>query len=235
MRLKIAAGVAVALVLACCGFAIWRRISPTNHAFGDKGCYVGVPAEPDTLQIGKCGELHEAEIIDNFYPEGAEASCRQAAEAFLGGPLRDSRVVTRLLPYVDEEYTSQGCALVVTSDSAGTTAQHGGSLRDAMRGDRPMAITCGTADQERLVYKDCTSPHNAEYTGSAVDGGQPEVSCARLVAEYVGLTPEELRIRTDLEVRWLETGTDHIGCLAVAADERKVLSASVRGIGHAPI
>ncbi|WP_238012686.1 septum formation family protein [Dactylosporangium sp. AC04546] len=123
----------------------------------------------------------------------------------------------------------------MTSDSAGTTEQHGGSLRDAMRGDRPMAITCDTADKERFVYQDCASPHNAEYTGSAVDGGQPEVTCARLVAEYVGLTPEVLRTRTDLRVRWLEIDADHVGCLAVAADEPKVLSASVRGIGHAPL
>src|SRR3954464_14369942 len=39
VKTKIAVGVVVAVLLSCCGFALWRRLAPNHHASGDKGCY----------------------------------------------------------------------------------------------------------------------------------------------------------------------------------------------------
>ncbi|GAA3247549.1 septum formation family protein [Dactylosporangium siamense] len=234
--MKIAIGVAVALVLSCCGFALYRRIVPTHHASGEKGCVATVP-NADELASSRCTVEHQAEIVDFFYPEGAEAGCHRSAEEFLGGPLADARIELRLLNYVRKDFTSMACALIVVSDSDGTDAPHTGSLQGTMSGDRPMAITCGRYADGVLKYLTCAEPHSAEYVGSTVDGGDHDTSCQRAAATYLGLSAEEFATREELRSHWLTTPRDgeRTGCVVAAASGKDVLTGSVKGLRTGPL
>ncbi|MFG2041416.1 hypothetical protein [Dactylosporangium sp. NPDC048998] len=238
MKFKIAAGVAVTLVASCCGFALYRHFAPNHHASGDKGCYAST-TDPDKLAPARCADSHQAEIIDFFYPDGAEAGCHRSAEAFLGGPLADARVQLRQLNYVRDDFTSQACALVVVSDSDGTDALHTGSLQGTMSGNRPMAITCGRYADGVLEYLTCTEAHSAEYVGSVVDGGDHDASCRQAAAAYLELSADEFAARHDLQSHWLTTPRDgeRTGCVVVEASGKDVLIGSVKGLrtGPAPI
>ncbi|MFF5225477.1 septum formation family protein [Dactylosporangium sp. NPDC000521] len=236
MKLKIAIGVAVALVVSCCGFALYRRFAPNHHASGDKGCYAST-TDADTVAPSRCGEPHEAEMVDFFYPDGADAGCHRSAEDFLGGPLADARIELRLLNYEREDFTSLACALIVVSDSEGTDAVHTGSLRGAMSGDRPMAITCGHYTGGTLKYLTCAEAHSAEYVGSVADGGDHDTSCRQAAAAYLGLTPDEFATRRDLRSDWLTTPRDghRTGCVVVAASGNDVLTGSVKDLRAGPL
>lgn len=236
VKLKIGIGVAVALVLSCCGFALYRHFAPNYHASGDKGCYAST-TDVDELAPAPCYNSHDAEIIDFFYPKGAEAGCRRSAEEFLGGPLADARVRLRRLNYVRSDYTSLACALVVVSDSDDTPALHTGSLRGTMAGDRPLAIACGRYQDGVLEYLTCAEPHSAEYVGSLVDGGEHDVSCRQAAAGYLGLSVDQLAARRELQTHWLATPRDggRTGCVVVAASGKDVLTASVKGLGTGPL
>jgi hypothetical protein len=236
VKTKIAVGVVVTVLLSCCGFALWRRLAPNHHASGDKGCYAST-AELNQLGMASCDKPHEAELIDFYYPEGADAGCRKAAEEFLGGPLRDARIELQRLSYVRDDFTSLACALVGVSDSDDKPVRHTGSLGGTMGGDRPMAITCGGYNRKVLVYLTCAEPHSAEYVGAVIDGGQPDVSCHKAVADYVGLSVDDVGRRGDLDVRWFDKPRDggYTGCVVVEAKERDVLTGSVRGLGNAPL
>ncbi len=236
VRLKIAIGVAVALVLSCCGFALYRRIVPNHHASGQKGCYAST-ANAGKLAPSRCGEPHEAELVDFFYPDGAETGCRRSAEEFLGGPLADARIELRLLNSVREDFTSLACALIVASDSDGTDALHTGSLRGAMSGDRPMAITCGRYADGVLKYQRCAEAHSAEYVGSVADGGDHDTSCRQAAAAHLGLSADEFAARRDLRAHWLTTPRDgrRTGCVVVEASGKDVLTRSVKDIRTGPL
>jgi Septum formation len=236
VKLKIAIGVAVALVLSCCGFALYRRIVPNHHASGDKGC-VASTADAGKLAPSRCGQSHEAEIVDFFYPDGAEAGCHRSAEEFLGGPLADARIELRLLNYVRKDFTSLACALVVVSDSDGTDAPHTGSLQGTMSGDRPMAVTCGHYADGVLQYLTCAEAHSAEYVGSIVDGGDHDTSCQRAAAAHLGLSADEFATRHDLRSGWLTTPRDgeRTGCVVVAASGKEVLTGSVKDLRTGPL
>lgn len=236
VKTKIAIGVAVALVLSCCGFALFRHFAPNHHASGDKGCY-GTTVEIDQLAPAPCRDPHEAEIIDFFYADGAEKGCHESAEEFLGGPLADARVQLQRLRYVREDFTSLACALVVVSDSEDSATQYTGSLHGAMSGDRPLAITCGHYyDEGRLQYKTCGEPHSAEYVGAVVDGGDHEASCRQAAAAYLGQPVDEFAARRDLRSYALASPRDgRTGCVVAAASGHDDLKASLKGKGAAPL
>jgi hypothetical protein len=233
---KIVIGVAVALVVGCCGFALYRHFAPNHHASGDKGCVVDA-AKAGEFQPGRCGVAHRAEIVDFFYPDGAEAGCHKSAEEFLGGPLADSRVELQLLDYVREDYTSQACALVAVSDSEGTDAPYTGSLKGTMSGDRPMAAACGHYLDGVLTYVACAEPHAAEYVGSTVDGGDHDAGCRAAAAGFLGLSADEFTARHDLQSHWLKTARDggRVGCVVVEASGKEVLTKSVKGLRVGPL
>jgi hypothetical protein len=233
---KIILGVVVAVMVGCCGFALYRHFAPNHHASGDKGCVVDA-AKAGEVRPGSCVGSHQAEIVDFFYPDGAEAGCARSAEEFLGGPLADSRVELQLLDYVREDYTSQACALVAVSDSEGTDAPYTGSLKGTMSGNRPMAATCGRYLDAVLTYVACTEPHAAEYVGSTVDGGEHDAGCRRAAADFLGLSTAELAARHDLEPHWLKTprAGGRVGCVVVAASGRGVLTGSVKGLRTGPL
>ncbi len=236
VKLKIAIGVAVALVLSCCGFAVYRRLAPTHHASGEKGCYASTGIA-DKLALSRCTKAHAAEVIDHFYAEGAEAGCHRSAEEFLGGPLADARIELRLLDHVRKDFTSLACGLVVVSDSAGTDALHTGSLQGSMSGHRPMAITCGRFADGVLTYLPCTEAHSAEYVGSVVDGGDHDASCRQAAAAHLGLRADEFAARGDLRSHWLSTprGGERTGCVVVEAAGKDVLTGSIRDLRTGPL
>ncbi|WP_433062093.1 hypothetical protein [Dactylosporangium sp. CS-033363] len=235
MKMRVAIGVAVALVLSCCGFTLYRHFAPNHHAFGDKGCYAST-TDVEKLEPAPCSEPHQAEIVDFFYPDGAETGCHKAAEDFLGGPLADARIELRRLPYVREDFTSLACALVVTTDSDDAATEYVGTLHGAMTGERPIAIGCGRYDDGRLEYRACTDEHSAEYVGSAVDGGDHEGSCRQAAAAYLGQPVDDFAARKDLRSYVLASPRDgRTGCVVSLLPGKTGLTASLKGRGAAAI
>ncbi|WP_238008385.1 septum formation family protein [Dactylosporangium sp. AC04546] len=236
MRTKILVAV---LVLAAGGsvFLWWRDASSGNAL----GCYTApVVAElmPDSgaVQAVDCARPHDFEAIAVLAETGAEERCRQEAESFLGGPWEQSRAVYALLRSTDRMRGELLCALAETSGTDQRPIGSVSSLKDGMRGERPLAITClVTGEDEEFLYGDCTQSHAAEFVGVVPPGDDTETACRQAAAAYLGVP--DLQQRTDLGVSRLSRENEL--CLVTevpdASGRHDTLRASVKGLGAGPL
>jgi hypothetical protein len=177
-----------------------------------------------------CAEEHDAETVHiGTLPGGGEdagseppelgdelfrdayADCVGAADSFLGGDFHTARVF--LIPVLPNVRQWAGgarwyrCELIEISNANGTVVRRKGSLRDGLKGARPMAIGCGnelrdSQDDSRIeevAFVGCQTRHDVEMTGiyTAPDGPYPghEQShtkaldaCFGIGAKYLGMT-----------------------------------------------
>jgi len=188
----------------------------------------------------------------------AFAGCETAARGYLGDDWYLGRlylVVTMATAPQWESGTRQfRCDLVEVAGPGGTVVQRTGSLRDALRGDRPIASRCynevassGVAGDE-LSRVDCASPHDLEFTGVVEGTGDTapiddralrsvaEPGCRAVLAKHLGVSGQS---RLKLGWSWWgvrdadwRRGDRKIFCYAREPDDRKLVG-SVRGIGEA--
>ncbi|MEV8516801.1 septum formation family protein [Dactylosporangium sp. NPDC051484] len=236
MRTKILVAV---LVLAVVGavFLWWRETSTA----GTLGCYtafVKADALPDAggVQPVGCDQPHEFEAISILTTAGGEQRCRQEAESFLGGPWEQSRTVYALLRNTDQSSGELLCALAETAGTDGRTVGSVGSLKDGMRGDRRLAVTCLVSDKDGyFLYGECTESHAAEFVGVVPPGDDLDSACQQAAAKYLGLP--DLQQRADLRAGSLsrENGL----CVVTEAPDpsgaHDTLRASVKGLGTSPL
>jgi Septum formation len=156
----------------------------------------------------------------------AYETCVQQANEFLGGDFHGARVAVRPVMPTDRQWSGNArwfrCEAIEVVNANGGIKARTSSLRDGLRGDRPVAITCGdeslSQDQkyvENITYVDCAAPHDVELTGIYVAPdeeypGDEQVqaaaldACYGIGAAYLGLT------RSALDgvggVRWLFWG-----------------------------
>jgi putative regulator of septum formation len=112
------------------------------------------------------------------------------------------------------------CGLFELASQFGGTHTRSGSVRDGLRGQRPLAIRCGDqvgtkdnhgfyATTTDILPLDCAQPHTAEFAGvySAPDGPLPADSamdtarlkgCEPIVAAYLGLSVARFRNRAEI-------------------------------------
>ncbi|GAA3210554.1 hypothetical protein GCM10010532_034800 [Dactylosporangium siamense] len=232
----------IAVLLCIGGALLWHSVSSGADGSG-LGCYATPPAMfpglPDSGQLRRsdCGGPHDWEVISLLRSDDAEERCQRQADAFLGGPWQQSRVVYGLLEVTDQVRGGLFCALAETSGTDAAPIGGTGSLKDGLRGDRRLAITCLVKDDENFRYGDCGEQHAAEVVGALADGADVEAGCPAVAAGYLSLTEAELRDRGDLEVRWFEDGSQL--CLVSEPDDpagrHDTLRGTVKGLGRAPL
>jgi hypothetical protein len=140
----------------------------------------------------------------------AYETCAQKATDFLGGDVHTARV--QILPVVPSETQWAGharwyrCEMLEVANAAGDVKSRTTSLRDGLRGAKPLALTCAnntlSSDQkfiENITFADCSTAHDVELTGvyTAPDTDYPGDAtvqstaldaCYGVGAQYLGMT-----------------------------------------------
>ncbi len=145
------------------------------------------------------------------------------------------------------------CDLLKTSDVEHSTVSSTGSVKDGLRGAKPLAITCiNTTESNGQVQSespaDCAQPHNGELAGVTAgadipwpgDSGaqkQADTACEATVAKYLGLSGTRDQ---NPSVCWLffcprqaqwELGDRTFSCYAYAFTKSKKMTGTVKGLG----
>ena len=156
----------------------------------------------------------------------AYESCAQQANEFFGGDFHTARVAVRPVMPTERQWAGQArwyrCEAMELVNASGGINPRTATLKDGLRGTRPLAITCGdetlSQDQkyiENITYVDCASPHDIELTGIylAPDMDYPGDAkvqtaaldaCYGVGATYLGLTRAALDAVGG--IRWLFWG-----------------------------
>jgi Septum formation len=156
----------------------------------------------------------------------AYESCAQQANDFLGGDFHTARVAVRPVMPTERQWAGNArwyrCEAMEVSNANGSINPRTSSLKDGLRGDRPLAITCGneslSQDQkyiENITYITCDTEHDVELTGIYLGPddaypGDTQVqtaaldACYGIGAAYLGLTRAGLDSTGG--IRWLFWG-----------------------------
>lgn len=247
MRLRIIAAVVLLSLAGCDGAqpvveatASAAAASPSAIALPAAGmCHSGQSLGTDdyrsaTLNPVDCAAEHQAEIIRvgllTTPPENKTrevfTDCDTAAREYVGGDWHDGRLGLAVIVPSTEEWIAGAreyrCALSEFSADGFTSRLRTGSLKDGLRGTRPLALTCMDVlavpdgqgwytSIDRLVPIDCAQPHNGEYVGLYVGPDVPhpgmtkltrEVTqvCSAKAAKFLGESQSKFENRTDLVV-----------------------------------
>ena len=232
--------------------------------------------------VPNCADEHKAETIYVGQFEGEDASrptpppdggpavrrayqrCAEAADEFLGGEWHTARVWLRV--FVPSTAAWQGgarwfrCDLFEVDGGANVVEDRTGSMRDGLRGSRPLAISCANDSGSSpdsvssLHYVPCSEPHTAEFVGVYVPsqadlaaGGEDAVvdrifdGCWDLADRYLGVRPgqepEELGVFFwDFEEDRAR-GERAVRCFVGVLDQRTPIAggATLKGLGSRPV
>jgi hypothetical protein len=203
----------------------------------DRACYPIFQGEPGKTKLPPpvdCASQHTVETIkvgtfggddgarDSPPPGGgpgqqqAYADCAKTARDHLGADWRDGRlgldVVLPTSAQWDAEARWYRCDLVEFKDiDSLEVVSRGGTLRGALAGARPLALTCfkvstKAEDIDTMAAVDCATAHNGEYTGTweapagvyPADGAAREKAqldgCRKVVADFTGV-PNDDKVR----------------------------------------
>ncbi|MEV0133271.1 septum formation family protein [Dactylosporangium sp. NPDC050688] len=275
MRLRMIAAV-VLLSLAGCdgtqpggGPTASAAASPSAKALpAAGGCHAGQSLRPDdyrpaTLNAVDCAAEHQAEIVRvgqlTTPPENKTrevyTDCDTAAREYVGGDWHEGRLGLAVIVPSTEEWIAgvheYRCALLEFSADGFTSRLRTGSLKDGLRGPRPLALTCVDVlaipdgqgwyqSIDRLVPIDCAQPHNGEYVGLYASPDVPHPGMTKLTREatqacnakaatFLGQSPSKFANRTDIIViptggnpeRWA-LGDHTVRCYIVTRPDNRV-------------
>jgi len=277
-------GIVVVGTIVTCGitqlFGDDESPDPAAGAIGD--CFhIGTPGlelPPDDDDLSypvRCDQPHHYETYyrgrlsgpdaDAVSPDLARTSarvrqlCDAAVEPFLGGPYSDARVITDVIMPTDRGWAAGdrwfNCVLGETGDVLGRFVRRTDTLRDGLRGDRPLAVGCVDVVAidgkiERIDYARCATAHSGEFVGAhAIEDtdAYPDdetadaiagPACVRLAAAFLGLTEQEFEAREDIGYTWImadeegwRIGDRSVRCLVTTRDYKRVVTGSVKGLG----
>jgi hypothetical protein len=240
----------------------------------------------DKLQVGpelvevECAVSHSSETIhvgqftgtlatQTKVPAGAEltdafAACQSEANNFLGGDWHDGRLVLRVLPPSEKQWAGDAryyrCDLVEVSDDTYTIAPRTTSLKDTLRGNRPVEIGCVKVETgsggsiEDFVPTKCDTLHNGEYTGTFYSpDARPyptdatarrnllQPGCKTIVARFLGLNDAAFDANKQISFAW-STATpvrwshgDRTARCYLLLEGNLTVSRSLRANGNVPI
>jgi hypothetical protein len=259
--------------------AFAKAVTPTPKV---GACYDSnyVPTWYGDFNTVPCDEGHQAETayVGTFTGNDAERSsppstnspsrraayseCVKAVKDYLGGDWHTAYVWLGLvLPSTAAWHGGARwyrCDLVPTDDVEYSTARASASVKDGLRGDKPLAITCINTIETKSggvqaeVPVSCAKPHSAEFVGTATAPNTPwpgekgaqkqaEKACEAAVAKYMGFSDSSV---ANQWVGWLffwptrsewETGDRSFTCFAYAFTKSKKMIGSVKGLrGQAP-
>lgn len=222
-----------------------------------------------------CSQAHQTEtayvgaftgaVADAAVPPDASSAGRKAAyqncvaEAadYLGGDWHLAYVWLGMVLPSPAAWTGGArwyrCDLLKTGDVEHGTVRNTGTVRDGLRGNRPLAITCiNTAESNDKVESeapaDCAKPHSGELAGVTSGPNIPwpgdsavqklaDSACEAMVARYLGLSGVH---DTNPLVGWLffwprqiqwDAGDRSFSCFAYAFTKSKKMTGTVKGLG----
>ncbi|MEV8514432.1 septum formation family protein [Dactylosporangium sp. NPDC051484] len=190
--------------------------------------------------------------------------CATEAEQFLGGDYRDGRLELLVLVPSSTQWASGArylrCDLAEVVSDADKPVNRTGSLKGALTGDKPLALTCAMEvyDTDGKTWLDytpaaCTSSHNIEYVGTYTSTDRPfpgnaderktaiRPGCEALGAKYLGMTASQLTNHQQVgigfwmvdEENW-NRGNRSARCFAMLFD-KKMVSRSIKDVGSGTI
>jgi hypothetical protein len=187
----------------------------------------------------------------------AYLNCVAKANAYLGGDWHTAYVWLGMVLPSPAAWSGGArwyrCDLLKTNDVEHSTVSSTGSVKDGLRGAKPLAITCiNTVESKGEVQSespaDCRRPHNGELAGIASAPNIPwpgdaaaqkraDTACERVVAKFLGLSSGR---DTNPVVGWLffwprqtqwDAGDRTFTCYAYAFTKSKKMTGSVKGLG----
>jgi hypothetical protein len=170
--------------------------------------------------------------------------CAAAAREFLGDDWTAALARISVTFPRDEHWTagsrSYSCEMFeLRMARDGTGKARTGSMRDGLRGPRPLALGC--LSDAGLAPIGCDQPHAAEYAGAFVVARDVAVPprladigpdrCRAVVTAYVGASSPQLgQMYTGLNpVDW-DLGVNTVRCYATAPAGKRLIG-SVKGLG----
>lgn len=193
----------------------------------------------------------------------AYATCEAEAGQYLGGDWQAALVwVSLTVPSTGEWRVGAHwfrCDLGHLASPAFAGLVHTGTVKDGLRGTRPLAITCVTTSESSTTGNidsadpvACSAPHQAEFVGIYVapdgpwpvaDSGQhlARAGCQNAVFRYLGFAnPADAYNPTigywngGFTMRRWEIGDRSVRCFAYAYTKNGTFVGSVRGIRNTP-
>jgi hypothetical protein len=200
-------------------------------------------AKAPTTRAASCAALHASETVyvGRFTGAAAErddtptptdkraayAECGKAASEYLGDDWHDARVELVLLTPTAKQWGGGAryfrCELAEVGSDRGGIVGSTASMKDGLRGGRPLAITCAALYNETKDGFDdttavpCTQSHRLEYAGYTVapDGPYPATNdnldktfggpCDNVVAKYTGMTTTQFAAHRQIDALWWAT------------------------------
>jgi hypothetical protein len=157
----------------------------------------------------------------------AYGQCQQSATDYLGGDWQSAKVEVGLILPDDKAWTGGArwyrCDVIQFKDSEYNTVATDGSVKDGLRGSRPLAVTClivtdnGKGNVTKTEDAACDKPHNGEFAGlyAAPDGPWPanqdtrhklaSDGCEAIVAHFLGFSGNKALSRY---LGWMDVGFD---------------------------
>ncbi len=189
--------------------------------------------------------------------KAAYSQCQKAATEYLGGEWQSGKVFLGLVLPDDKAWAGGArwyrCDVTAFKDSNLDIVATTGSVKDGLRGSRPLGLTCliVTDDGKNSLTKtedaDCAQPHNGEFAGiyAAPDGPYQanqetrrklaNTGCESIVAHFLGFPGDQALSRY---IGWMALGFDedqwNLGdrterCYALAFNGNTVNGARVVG------
>lgn len=183
------------------------------------GTFTGATAqESDPPDVGDAGYLQ------------AYQTCATQASTFLGGDWHRARAaIVPVLP-ADRPWDGEArwfrCEILETRDATGHVVTRKGSMRDGLRGKKPLAVGCANFTESKdgkyitqVTYVACAKSHQMEMTGvytapnKAFRTASKEFSaaadkCYDMGAKFLGLTPGNLDGIGGIQ--WIAWGSDEV-------------------------
>lgn len=215
------------------------------------------------------GELTGVAAGGSTPPKGkdltdAYTACASEAEKYLGADWHDGRLEMLVLPPSSAQWSGGAryfrCDLAEVQSDGGKPVSRSNSVKDGLRGDRPIALTCAqeTYEADGTTWKDyeptaCTSTHNMEYVGTYVSAERPfpktsderkvamRAGCEAIGAKYLGMSQSTLDNHQEVgigfwmvdEENWLR-GNRAARCYAMLFD-KKSTTRSIKGLGSGKV
>lgn len=192
----------------------------------------------------------------------AFATCSTQASQFVGDDWHNGLLDLMVMPPTTTQWRGGArylrCDLAEIKSDMDIVTERKTSLKDALRGDRPLARGCGKMvlngnDWDDLQAVPCSAPHDAEYAGTfhsatreypdTLDKGRGAVGdgCFTIVAKYTGTTETQLdRMKAFWMGWWLGDDKawvygDRIARCYVLVESTKPITKSLKGNGTAKI
>jgi hypothetical protein len=185
------------------GFGLPPNDCGTEHQ--SETFHVGTLTADETVGAPQVGD----ELFGEAYTE-----CVKQADAFLGGDHRMARVFLTPIPPSERQWAGGArwfrCELIEIGSTSGSIVKRTASMRDGLRGAKPLALTCAneklSADKkfvQEVTFVSCATAHDSEMTGIHTEPAGPypgleklnpkvNAACFGVGAKYLGMSRSAL-------------------------------------------